>query len=183
MKKLVHNLVTVGLVGALALFVSGCEGKYTGGGVIDSTIDPAAKASFGFNMQAIDTDGDCEDWGPAGLLCNLADEAKGQLQYKDHGTDEEDYAKGMSIHGVVTDGAVTFDLQDTKIVGKIEGTYKPQPKGESGTFTVYVFDEGEPGASEEDSFSISLSGGAYDGYSNSGLLNNGNIQYHEPEED
>ena len=166
MKKVVHNLVTVGLLGGLALFVSGCvdfgPGKYTGGGVMDSAVEDGAKASLGFNMQALDKDED-----------GMVDTVKGQLQYKDRGSD-------VSLHGVVDGATVIFPwFGDKESIGAFTGTYRPQPKGESGEFTVYVFDEGEPGPSEEDSFTIEVSGGEYDGYTNSGLLNKGNIKFHE----
>ena len=179
MKKLVHDIVVVGLVGSLALFVSGCEGKYTGGGVIDSAIEEGAKANLGFNMHATDTDSECIEL--LGVeICNIADEVKGQLQYKDHGSDDIKYPKGLSIHGVVTGGGVFEGILSRS--GELTGTYTPQPKklGDGGTFIATVYDNGEPGASEDDSFTIELKDGVYDGYTNSGFLNGGNIKYHEP---
>ena len=161
MKKLTKDLLTIGLVGGLALFMSGCEGKYTGGGWMDSAAEDGGKANLGFNMQASDTDGD-----------GFADTAKGQFQYKDRGADES-FPNGVSFHGVITSGSV---FENT---GTIEGTYTPQPKGEeidNGTFIAYVYDEGESGASEEDSVTIMLNGGVYDTYVNSGLLKGGNIK-------
>ncbi len=62
----------------------GCPGKYTGGGWIDSVAGPPDKATVGFNMHALDTDGD-----------GFADDAKGQWQYHDHGAD-------VAMHGEVT---------------------------------------------------------------------------------
>jgi len=169
MKKLVKDIAVISLVSGLALFVSGCDtygpGKYTGGGVMESAVDADVKATLGFNMQALDKNEDGE-----------IETVKGQLQYKDRGANEE-FPKGRSFHGVITGGSVKTTMCGNS-TGEFEGTYKPQPKGESGTFTVTVFDAGEPGPSEEDSFTIALEGGAYHGYMNSGLLSNGNIKYH-----
>ncbi len=163
MKKLVKDIAVISLVGSLALFVSGCDtfgpGKYTGGGVMESAIVDGGKANLGFNMQALDKDGDGE-----------IETVKGQLQYKDRGAD-------VSFHGVITDGSVRTTLSGNS-TGEFEGDYRPQPKGVGGTFTVTVFDAGEPGPSEDDSFTIMLTDGEHDGYTNSGLLSNGNIKFH-----
>ena len=49
-----------------------------------------------------------------------------------------------------------------------------------GEFVVQVFDQGEPGSSQEeitgDSFSIELIGGAYNGYTRGGYIEGGNVQ-------
>jgi hypothetical protein len=64
-----------------------------------------------------------------------------------------------------------------------EGTYRPQEKAlrsQQGEFVVQVFDQGEPGSSQEeitgDSFSIQLIGGAYSGYTRAGYIEGGNVQ-------
>ena len=64
-----------------------------------------------------------------------------------------------------------------------EGTYRPQEKAlrsQRGEFVVQVFDQGEPGSSQEeitgDSFSIELIGGAYNGYTRGGYIEGGNVQ-------
>ena len=64
-----------------------------------------------------------------------------------------------------------------------EGTYRPQDKALrslQGEFVVQVFDQGEPGRSQEeitgDSFSIELIGGAYNGYTRGGYIEGGNVQ-------
>jgi hypothetical protein len=56
------------------------------------------------------------------------------------------------------------------------GDYTPQPRklGAGGTALILVMDNGEPG--HNDSVLIILSGGIYDGYSNSGTISGGNIQ-------
>jgi hypothetical protein len=64
-----------------------------------------------------------------------------------------------------------------------EGTYRPQEKtlrSQQGEFVVQVFDQGEPGSSQEeitgDGFSIELFGGAYNGYTRAGYIEGGNVQ-------
>jgi hypothetical protein len=64
-----------------------------------------------------------------------------------------------------------------------EGTYRPQEKAlrsQQGEFVVQVFDQREPGSSQEeitgDSFSIELIGGAYNGYTRGGCIEGGNVQ-------
>jgi hypothetical protein len=64
-----------------------------------------------------------------------------------------------------------------------EGTYRPQEKAlrsQQGEFVVEVFDQGEPGSSQEeitgDGFSIQLFGGAYNGYTRAGYIEGGNVQ-------
>jgi hypothetical protein len=64
---------------------------------------------------------------------------------------------------------------------QFSGTYRaPGATGEAGTFTVLVFDQGEPGGSTADAtgdgFAIALTGGAYGGYTRAGYLESGNIQ-------
>ena len=49
----------VAVVALSALAVVGCAGKYTGGGYIESVITGAnSKATFGFNIDGTDVDGD-----------------------------------------------------------------------------------------------------------------------------
>ena len=140
------------------------SGKYTGGGWIPSAAQRESKATFGFNIQALDTDGD-----------GVADDAKGQVQYRDR-------AAEVSLHGVVEAAAV--DLAATPPVGYGAGTYTPQPKkaGQGGSFLISVQDNGEPGPSSDDWVEVYLEGGVYDGYINGQFLGGGNVQYHAPKE-
>jgi len=95
--------------------------------------------------------------------------ATGQVQFVDH-------AARVAFHG-------TIDLQSAQKVeganaGLYTGTYRPSggQKGDGGTFDIYIEDRGEPGASSGDYFFVTLYGGVFDGYSNGGLLDHGNIQ-------
>lgn len=59
--------MAVSLALAAILLLTGCSGKYTGGGFIDSTAGEKQKATFGFNLELIDEDGDgFWDLGSAG---------------------------------------------------------------------------------------------------------------------
>ena len=66
-----------------------------------------------------------------------------------------------------------------------EGTYRPQDRtlrNLRGEFVVQVFDQGEPGRTEDpafvtgDGFAIELIGGAYGAYTRGGYIEGGNIQ-------
>jgi hypothetical protein len=85
---------------------------------------------------------------------------EGQLIYRDP-------SKGVRIQGQIT-GPLDF--------GTFLGEYRPLGGGEGGSLLVSMVDQGKPGVSPGDFFSIDLVGGAYDTYSNSGTLTHGNIQ-------
>ena len=154
LKRMVWSAMALGLMAVVGCDLPPQPGKYTGGGHFASVV-PGKKATFGFNLQAIDRNGD-----------GLVDEVKGQLQFNDHGT-------GVAIHGEVT------GQQFNPATGVMEfvGTYNPVGRGAGGTFAVQAVDNGEGGPSAGDSFSVSLQGGEYGGYANSGVLDGGNIQY------
>src|SRR5215471_10897502 len=69
------------IAGFAMLILSGCIGRYTGGGSIDSTAGAAQKATFGFVIDGM---------GPPDLN-GFASKVKGQFQYDDHGA-------GVSFH-------------------------------------------------------------------------------------
>jgi hypothetical protein len=69
------RLVLGAAICCAALLQTGCAGRYTGGGYIDSIAGAPQKATFGFNINGIDLDGD-----------QAPDVATGQFQFNDHGT-------------------------------------------------------------------------------------------------
>jgi len=78
-----------------------------------------------------------------------------------------DSRAGVSIHAVVGTGTNCS-------YGTIEGTYTPLKGGTGGTFTLCI----APGGTAYDYtgfFKISLTGGVYDGYYDSGWVTKGNI--------
>jgi hypothetical protein len=159
----------VAFFGAIMLVASGCH-RMTGGGWIESAV-PGKKAHFGFQVRCIETEN--ED-GTTTAAFHV-----GQLQYVDA-------AAGVRLHGdaevnaVVTGPDVTCEDPGVPFDGSFEilGTYRPQPRGATGDFLVVITDAGEPGRND-DTFSIELTGGTYDGYTNSGTLGGGNIQITE----
>jgi hypothetical protein len=60
----------------------------------------------------------------------------------------------------------------------LTGEYRPQglPNAARGTFQLTVTDGGEPGSLNGDTVEIHLSGGLYNGYTNAGVIQGGNIQ-------
>jgi hypothetical protein len=180
------------VMGCAALTTVGCtEGAYTGGGWLRSAqLEGASKdvrdgvATFGFQGQSRDRDGDGE-----------IDDVKGELQYNDH-------ANKVAFHGDVADGGfpgfLAFEICSGGecVGGEVDengdpilseqvyvanGTYQPSPKqaGPGGTFEMVLVDWGQEGPDEGDYLSVTLAGGVYDGYSNSGFVKGGNLSAHE----
>lgn len=89
----------------------------------------------------------------------------GQVQYNDHGPN------GVKFHGVV-DGVAD---------GYVTGTATVNPGGETGTFGIYVEDNGEPGNMDPADYIAVWLETTSVSYSNAGNLGGGNIQYHGPE--
>ena len=88
-----RNLAKAALFGLIAVILFGCDaGKYTGGGFIDSAAGGDQKATFGFQLEGVDRDGDgqvdmmvapdpaCPDY-----CFDLWWLGKGQFQFNDHG--------------------------------------------------------------------------------------------------
>ena len=87
---------------------------------------------------------------------------KGQFQYKDH-------AQNVGFHGVVQDESDGCMVPGTELF--YEGRYTPQPKnlGDPGDLVIALAGEG--------CLSVTLSGGVHGGYSHSGCLEGGNVQF------
>jgi hypothetical protein len=142
-----------------AALLAGCRTAAGGGWIRSAT--GAGKATFGFRLEC-DADQGVVD---------------GELQYIDH-------SAGVSIHGEPTTSGLTIDGRSAcgGQSGDYFGDYVPlggagsaDPDG--GVFHVVIQDNGQPGPSPDDRFSIELFGGAYDGYHNAGPLGGGNIQF------
>jgi len=158
------NLLLVSVTATALGLLAGC--KVTGGGWLDSAVDPAKKATFAVTAE-------CK---------NGASVARGQFQYHDHGGPWGPNALTVAAHGVINAPFEGVCIQPPVFpIGVFTGTYEPQPKklGSGGTFTISVEDGGEPGPSNGDTFFVEFVGGVFDGYSNSGNINGGNIQVHE----
>ncbi len=104
----------------------------------------------------------------------------GKLQYDDQYNNIKFHATGQTDYsGRCEDLDDVAELFDAMNRFKLSGTYRPQPKGEEGRFTLYVVDNGKPGeADQRDYFHIRVYGGEYGYYMNEGSLNGGNMQIH-----
>jgi hypothetical protein len=168
-KRLRLIATMLGLV-AFALVAAGCH-KVNGGGWLTSSTGEG-KTTFAFHGKCVE--------GEDGQFLFY----EGQLQWNDHGA-------GVRFHGDVevalgvSDGLETCEeaataLADTFNGGddsqaQLNGTYRPQPRGAPGDFELDVDDNGEPG-SNGDTVCIQLFGGLYDGYTNCGTIQGGNVQ-------
>jgi len=180
------RIATTGLLVVFSLVMTGCQAR--GGGsllaheavnaVFEATY--AGDATFGFTFRCEVKDGRAV--------------ARGEVEYYDHGASSFVFATGttldvpaIAIHGevepILTNYAACEDLDEgTLPFAEFSGRYWPQTSDsavlveEQGTFTVQVFDGGEPGPSAEDHFSIALAGLPYGGYARAGNIVNGNIK-------
>jgi hypothetical protein len=179
-----------GLAVALGIGLTACQAR--GGGqlpagpqITDTGVAQfQANASFGFNLT-------CD-------IINGKPVVRGQLAYHDQGASTIPLVGGFAsvdLHGeldpMVVDAPTCEALQND--VGAFfpgsalfQGRYRPQSLdptflgAQDGTFTVQVFDQGEPGHTTldftGDGFSIELFGGRYNGYTRGGDIQSGNVQ-------
>ena len=171
-------------------------GKYTGGGFLNSTAGGGKKATFGFNLEALDRDGDGQvDKVRQVVLDPETGEglyrvnwwlAKGEFNYNDQGA-------GVSFH---TDINETLALdENNQVAGSMywlwiitednefisamvfEGPYTS--RAGSGRVQLIVTAENDQfGVYPRDSVRVYLTGGPYDGYANAGYAQGGDIQWH-----
>ena len=188
-------VIVASLTGSSA-FGQGLAGKYTGGGFIDSTAGGGKKATFGFNLEALDRDGDGQvDKVRQVVLDPETGEglyrvnwwlAKGEFNYNDQGA-------GVSFH---TDINETLALdENNQVAGSMywlwiitednefisamvfEGPYTS--RAGSGRVQLIVTAENDQfGVYPRDSVRVYLTGGPYDGYANAGYAQGGDIQWH-----
>jgi len=179
------NLAVVGL--AAALLVGCAPGKYTGGGFIESAAGGNQKATFGFELEGIDATGSgqvtLEDAEVAPFVFEVWGLAKGQCTYNDHGAGVQFHFDCVPTTTLPADGSPPsgcfFVLNDdfTAATAAIfNGPYK-SPAG-NGEVYVTITCIGDQYLSTSNTLSIQLTGGPYDGYSNSGTIQGGNIQFH-----
>ena len=187
----IFRRVLVALVALAALLTLGAC-KATGGGQIDDPVPSGVlptgdidgtftgEANFGFNF-----------------TCEMTDKdkavIKGEITYHDTGTSVVDGLPfgEIRLHGVVD--PITFTAADCETAAQLfldaarfEGTYRSQDtsllSALPGRFNVLVFDQGEPGRTNDplfvtgDGFSIDLKGGPYTLYTRAGYIEGGNIQ-------
>jgi hypothetical protein len=163
------QLAALATTGLVVLTLTGCAGKYTGGGSIDSNIIGAkGKATFGFNIDGTDVDGDGQ-----------VDAAKGQFQY-------DDRPAGVSFH-VVVEGAPggVFCNPDcfspgASLMVPYAGRYTS--KNGDGDVMLGVTSINDGFGNQVNSVWIyGVSSGPYAGYSNYGVVQGGTIKFHPDE--
>jgi hypothetical protein len=154
------NVVSV----VVALWLTACAGKFTGGGWIPSACDPDAKATFGFTIDAIDEDGDGQ-----------ADTGSGEFQLVDQ-------ACGAQFHGEILYAAFLpagTGVSDCPAI-YFSGSWESPKTRQQGSFEGLMDDCGEGGLlGPEDSLTIDFydqSGNLV--YSNGAVIGGGNVQYH-----
>ena len=145
------------LVLVAAIGLAGCTGTYNGGGAIQSASGiPGQKATFGFTIHA-DNDG---------VDCDTIESVRGQSQYNDHGT-------RVSFHArIVGHAFVQDDEFDVHLVFVGEYLVRGQP---AGRVLIRVEDLGK--GSERGFLWLAVLDGPLAGYSNSGIVERGNITY------
>lgn len=163
------RLTILGIV-TLTIMAAGCH-WIGGGGWLDGL--NGGKAHFGFEAECHEEDGTYYFH-------------QGDFQYMDK-------SAGVRFHGEIqwTLGIFGFEGSCAELtaelaeiseggwnnsVAELSGECRTQPKGHTGTFTVYVEDNGTPGMAG-DYIEISTTGCGADGgdYSHSGYLGGGNI--------
>ena len=185
MNKMKKRIFTICImVAALAIVAFGAVGckKATGGGWIPVHYDWSELSEDGTPAHYVDMLG-IATFGFQTRCETIDDQAvyTGNVQYNDH-------YNNIKLHGTVyyetgisscEELCEQYDCYGINNLN-VYGTYKPQPKGDPGMFYISIEDNGKPGETgSEDVFSISLSGGKYDGYYNGGNLGGGNIQVHQ----
>jgi hypothetical protein len=184
-----RRLGAAGMALAMVLVLGAC--RATGGGFIGDPLEGGpvsvfhGDAEFGFTF---DCEMDTTKKRPRAVVT-------GGITYHDspssitlEGDLEPTLFPRIRLHGTVEPLIVPNvpsckDAVEGLPAALFEGTYRPQDKALrslQGEFVVQVFDQGEPGSSQEeitgDGFSIQLIGGAYNGYTRGGYIEGGNVQ-------
>lgn len=197
---------SLGLLAAVALAAGGATselhaqwdaGKYTGGGFIQSSAGTPRKATFGFNLQAVDGDGD--GWIDRaqiiqGGFLTWWEVGQGQFQYADHAAGVKFHLDHDASYELNPDGSIP-DRVDVRIAVLFNpfrfvalgfdwiGTY--HCKEGTGKVKITVNSEEDAFGSLVDTISVRVQSGPYGpggqflfGYRNSGVLQGGNIEWH-----
>lgn len=168
------RLIGGAAIAAVLLATTGCT-DISGGGWIFSKAGPQAKANFGLTLT-------CTDDGMGGAVIT------GTVEYQDKGwivLGADGKNRSLSLHGTVdaTPSDVTCEQLDNLEqflfhTGNVyAGTYVTQPAsvGAGGNFLIQAVDNGPAGPDKTDALGIIVLTGAYGGYTNSGVLQGGNI--------
>jgi hypothetical protein len=153
------------ILGLWASSQVGCAGKYTGGGFIDSVEGAPQKATFGFNINGIDQNGD-----------GYPDVATGQFQYDDHGA-------GVSFHvdQIEPTGLYVGISNPGDFMIVYNGSYSSKDGDGDVWIAVGAKGDGTDGLHNSyDYVFVLVFTGPYASYENAGVVQGGNIQFHPP---
>jgi hypothetical protein len=183
-RRIARRIGAAGLALAAVLTLGAC--KATGGGYIDEPVDGSTvgvfkgQADFGCNFTC-------------GMKAKNKAVIKGEITYHDTAASTVagvDFPE-IRLHGIVD--PMVFTAPDCEAAAQMfldaaqfDGTYRSQDTSLAsalpGRFEVLVFDQGEPGRTNDpafvtgDGFSIELTGGPYTLYTRAGYIEGGNIQ-------
>ena len=166
LKNLKSMMLAVSMLLVASMCVS-CEGRYTGGGFIDSAAGAPYKATFGFVIDASEPD-----------ASGTPTQVMGQFQYRDHGTGLMFHVNQLQPAGYAYILGGIFD--PTAVMFAYSGTYTCSAG--TGTLDVAVASHTQIffGEQNQDALFVDITTGPLAGYSNSGLLRGGTIQFHAP---
>jgi hypothetical protein len=191
-RRIARRVGAAGMAVATLLVLGAC--RATGGGYIGDPLEGGpvsvyqGDAEFGFDFNC---EMETTQKKPRAVI-------RGEITYHDgpssitlEGAPQPTLFPEIRLHGTVEPLIVPNvpsceDAVEGLPAALFEGTYRPQDRAlrsQRGEFVVQVFDQGEPGSSQGeitgDSFSIELTGGAYNGYTRGGYIEGGNIQVEE----
>ena len=191
-----RHCALLAVAGLAAALLTGCSaGKYTGGGFIPSVAGGNQKATFGFQLEGIDTTGDGQVTEESAILgTNIFDGftnievetwflAKGQCTYNDHAAGVQFHFDCVEMTSPPADGSFpsgVFVVPNADLTAATAAVFNgpyTSPAG-NGTVNVTITCIGDQYANTNDTLTVQLSGGPYDGYYNSGAIEGGNIQFH-----
>lgn len=165
-----YRLFAMLLAAGFALSLTGCVGRFTGGGFIDSANGAPKKATFGFVIDAVEPD---EFGNPTAVL--------GQFQFNDH-------AAGVKFHVNQLEPALYARIypdffNPEAVMFAYHGTYTCEAG--SGELDLGVssdqqsFFDSFDGTTyyNQDAVFISVVSGPYAGYENAGVVQGGKIQF------
>ena len=151
-------------VGLAASSMVGCVGRFTGGGSIDSVAGAPQKATFGFVIDAVNPD---DAGNPTAI--------KGQFQFNDQ-------AAGVSFHVDQLQPALYAHIfpdifNPQAVMFAYTGTYTSNEGTGSLDLGVASDKQGLFGTYNKDAVYVNVMSGPYAGYSNTGLVQGGKIQF------
>ena len=157
------------LLGAVVLVVSACATKVTGGGWINSPLEPGAMATIALTFDCTEiVDGPQRDICTAGKVHGVYHDPGRSAAYPD--------GVRFKFDGLISAGA-DAGFQDHCMGGMLRYTATGPVEG-LGAAAVFACDNGESGLQAGDTITIRVLGGPYVNYLVNTTLQGGNFQAH-----